>query len=477
MSGALAASPQPLALRSYQLDAVERIRAAFASGRRRVLFVLATGGGKTVCFSYIVAGAVRRGRRALVLGHRQEILDQIEGALSLAGVPFGIIAPGHVETDSPVQIASIATLARRLNRWRDRFDFAVVDECHHAVAGSWAAVLASQPRAHVLGVSATPQRLDGRGLREQFDEIVIGPSTAELIEARWLSPFVVYEPTSAPDLSAARMRGGDFAVEDLRAAMDGVVIGAAVAEYQRLCPGAPAVAFCVDVAHSQAVAAAFRDHGVKAAHVAGDTPAAERRAAIAALGNGGLDVLCNCQLFTEGVDIPTIAAAVLLRPTASVTLFLQMVGRTLRPAPGKARAVILDFAGNVARHGLPDDARAWSLDAKRRRQRERAEGSGLRRCAACAALNRPSAQSCVECGGDLKTPRERREVEVALQEAKRRELEDALARMSKFERLAWAGADEDRLRLVARVSGYRPGWIYFRRRELAELRLIAGGVQ
>ncbi len=133
-----------------------------------------------------------------------------------------------------------------------------------------------------LGVTATPERLDGRGLGEQFDALVIGPSTAELIEAGWLSPAVVFEPAQAPDMSAAKIRAGDFAVEDLRAVMDGVVVGAAVAEYQRICPGVPTVVFCVDMAHSEAVAERFRATGSRAAHVDGETPASDRRRAIAA---------------------------------------------------------------------------------------------------------------------------------------------------------------------------------------------------
>ena len=161
-----------------------------------------------------------------------------------------------------------------------------------------------------------------------------------------------------------KIRAGDFAIEDIRDAMGGVVIGAAVDEYARLCPGVPAVAFCVDRAHSEAVAERFRAGGRRAAHVDGETPANDRRNAIASLGNGGLDVLCNCGLISEGVDVPAIGAAILLRPTASVALYLQQVGRALRPSPGKDRAIILDFAGNVARHGLPDEPRAWSLDAK-----------------------------------------------------------------------------------------------------------------
>ena len=467
-----------LTLRDYQVDAVDRIRAAYADARR-VLYVLPTGGGKRIVFSHILASAASRGKRVLVLCHRQEIFEQAEVSLALADVEYGKIAPGCGETAAPVQIAMVATLAqsKRLERWAGRFDFVVVDETHHAVSPTWARVLASQPGAKVLGVTATPERLDGRGLAEQFDTLVIGPSTADLIRTKWLAPPVVFEPIAGgPDMSGARIRAGDYAIEDQRAAVGSVVIGAAVDEYARICPGVPSVAFCVDVAHSQAVAQRFREAGWRATHLDGETAASARRNAIAGLGNGGLDVICNCGLISEGVDVLSIGAAILLRPTASLALYLQQVGRALRPAPGKERALILDFSGNCARHGLPDEPRTWSLDSKPVKQRERGDGPRVRRCKACGALNRASAHSCISCDADLRTPKERREVEIALRQAREREDADLVQSLCYRDRLLWAGNDEQRLRLVARLSGYQPGWVFHRMREIAaKQREIAHG--
>jgi DNA repair protein RadD len=465
------ASPAPLgtavpSLRDYQQDAVTRVRAAYSAGARSVLLVMPTGAGKTVTFAYIITNAVRGGRRILIIAHRVELLDQIAGALDLAGVAYGVMAPGCPDSDAHVQIASVATLARRLPRWRDRFDFVVADEGHHAVSATWASILASQPSAHVLGVTATPERLDGRGLKEIFDALIEGPSTGELIEQKWLSPFVCYEPIVGPNLSGARLRAGDYAIEDIREAMGGVVIGSAVDEYHKRLLDRPTVAFCVDVEHSMAVAERFRAAGVKAAHVDGETSARERRAAIAALGDGSLQVLCNCGLISEGVDVPAIVGAILLRPTASLALYLQQVGRALRPAPGKNCAVILDFAGNVARHGLPDAPRAWSLDAQARRARKKTEGAPRPRRCECGALNQPRARICAECGADIRTAKERAEVEIALCEAQRTEQEKTIARMFPRDRWTWAGSNVERLRLVARVSGYKPGWVYMRLQSL-----------
>ena len=248
--------------------------------------------------------------------------------------------------------------------------------------------------------------------------------------------------------------------------MGGVVIESAVAEYGRICPSTPAVAFCVDIAHSEAVAARFRSHGYRAAHVDGETPSQERRRLIAALGTGEINVITNCGLISEGVDVPAIGTAILLRPTQSLALYLQQVGRSLRPAPGKDRALILDFAGNALRHSLPDAPREWSLESKARRGRFQCDASTVRRCEACGVLNPRSAQTCSECGADLLTTRERAEITMRLRADESARLGDQIRAMSYAQRVRWAGDDEDRLRLVAMACGYKKGWVFHRLEEL-----------
>lgn len=447
-------------LRDDQRRFICDLDAAFAQGARRVLGVAPTGCGKTVAFSHMVAHAARNGARVLILGHRQEIVAQISAALDRNGVAHGLIVAGATDPVDRVCVASIQTLAMRLGRFAGAFDLVVVDEAHHAVSDSWSRVLAAFPRARILGVTATPERLDGRGLADVFDHMVVGPSVAELIAAGFLSPFTIFAPTKVPDLSGVRTRAGDFAIEDLRERMGGVVIKAAVAEYLRIAPGRPAIAFCVDIDHSRALADAFCRAGVRAMHVDGETPARDRRAAVAALGRGGLDVISNVALFGEGVDVPDVAAAILLRPTQSVGLFLQQVGRALRPAPGKDRALILDFAGNTIRHGLPDEPRDWSLESKPRRERPRGPAMGLRRCGDCGALNQRDAQSCGHCGADLRTPLERMEVNIRLAHATAAEQRAKIRAMNYSQRLNWAGASEDRLHEVAAACGYKKGWVF-----------------
>jgi DNA repair protein RadD len=457
---------EPQGLRPYQQCGLEEIRAAFLSGARAVLYVAPTGSGKTVLFTSLVNGTMRRGKRCIIIAHRIEIVEQVAAALAGLGVPHGVIAPGFPETPEPVQVANIASLVRRIDR-HDHYDLIVVDESHHAVAGTWRRVIDAMPGAKVLGVTATPERLDGRGLGDVFGEMVTGPTVAELIEAGYLSRFTCFAPTT-PDLCGISTRAGDFAVDELAGIMARpVIVGSAVSSYEKLCPGKRAIVYGVDRRHSMMLAERFIERGHKAAHVDGDTPKDERRAMIKALATGKLHVITNCGLISEGLDVPAIEAVLLARPTQSLALYLQQVGRALRLAPGKDRAFILDCAGNLYRHGMPDAERQWSLDGKPRRQREPGDMPRLRHCEHCEAINPPKAPTCTACGADLKpTPHEQREIEAELRRIEHLRDIGALRTMRYNEVLEWAGSDDAKLHQVAAARGYRPGWVWHRKQDL-----------
>ncbi len=476
-------APTAVVLRDYQLRAINGVRDAFRSGARAPLLVLPTGGGKTVVFSAIAAAAVARGRRVLVLAHRRELVRQAGAKLGAAGVAHGVIAPGFEPTGYAVQVGSVQTLARRLGKPQyARFDLIVADEAHHAVAGQWAAILAAHPEARLLGVTATPERLDGKGLGIEaggpFDAMVEGPSVAELVAGGFLVPTRVFAPSGAPDLSGVATRGGDYEVGALAQVMGNRhLIGDAVAHYARLAPGLPAVAFCVSVQHAEDVAAAFRDGGWRAKAVNGDTPTADRDAALAGLATGDVQVLCTCDLISEGLDVPAIGAAVLLRPTKSLGLYVQQVGRGMRPAPGKDALVVLDHAGNTLRHGLPADARTWRLGGRARRFSGTAP---VRECPQCNAVHGAAAPACPECGHEYrKTERDLATVEGELHEiaaAKAVAMRAQRLRMLPLRRLLEDARTEADLREIAAARGYKAGWVYhvLRDRSLTGLARLAG---
>ena len=395
-----------ITLRDYQQSGVSGIRSAFAQGASSVLFVLPTGGGKTVTFAYVAERAVARGNRVLVMAHREELVAQISGALYAMHVEHGLIAAGRQESEQRVQVASVQTLARRVAKHPGRYgaDLIVVDEAHHAVAGSgWGQIIDAMPGARLLGVTATPIRLDGRGLGRgaggYFDALVDGPSVSDLIGRGYLAAPRVFAPPHQLDLSGLRTRAGDFAAADLAGAVDKPVItGDAVAHYARLCPGQPAIAFCASVAHAEHVAEQFRAAGWQAAALDGKTDPVRRRQMIADLGAGALHVLTACDVVSEGTDIPRVMAAILLRPTQSEALFLQQVGRAMRACEGKTHALILDHAGNTMRHGLPTEDRQWSLDGRpRRAKKSDVEDVRITQCPACYSVHEPG-PACPHCG-------------------------------------------------------------------------------
>ena len=411
-------------LRPYQTQLITDIRLQYQLGRRSVLAVLPTGGGKTVCFSYIAQAAARRGNRVCILVHRQELLDQASRSLTAMGVNHGRIAAGRsMDLSHGVQVASVGTLARRLHLLpQDFLQLLVVDEAHHSNAGTWVKVLQHFRRARLLGVTATPVRLDGRGLGEWYQSMVLGPSAAWLTENGYLANARVLAPPGF-DATGLRKRMGDF---DAKQAAErvGTIMGDAVSHYRKHLQGQTAIAFCCSVAHAEAVADAFRLQGITAASIDGSMDGATRRRLLEDLGTGRIKVLTSCQLIGEGIDVPSVGGCILLRPTSSVSLHLQMIGRCLRPSPGKPAAVVLDHVGNTLRLGHHLEDRDWTLDGIKKRDREAAPS--VKVCPACFAAMASQVRQCIECGHEFAP--EKRElkqvdgelVEVAMR-AKRRE--------------------------------------------------------
>lgn len=436
-------------LRDYQLDLIERTRGALRRGVRRVLLQAPTGAGKTALTAHMIGTAASRGKRCWFVVHRRELVMQSIAAFDQVGVPHGVVAAGwQADRSQPVQVASIQTLARRLNLY-ERPDLVVWDECHHLAAGQWAKAQAAITGAVEIGLTATPMRLDGRGLDDHFDEIVAGPSTSQLIADGWLSPFKYYAP-GRPTLDGVHSRMGDYARGELAGAMDKPQItGDAIAHYRRLCDGQRALVFACTIVHSRAVVEQFRAAGYPAEHVDGCTDSAERDAAIDRFRSGRTLILSNVDLFGEGFDLPAASAAILLRPTQSLALYLQMCGRVLRTADGKSHATILDHAGNVQRHGMPDDEREWTL-AGRRGKRGGESTICVRVCEQCYTASPSGTAVCPACG--FVWPVQERaieEVEGELVEVDR----EALRRAARSEQgSAWS---LDQLTQLGRDRGYK----------------------
>jgi DNA repair protein RadD len=399
-------------LRPYQTQLVTEIRGQYQLGHKAVLAVLPTGGGKTVCFAHIAQAASIKGNRVLILVHRAELLDQASRAMP---VPHGVIAANRaMDLSHTVQVASVQTVARRLHLLpRDFFQLLVVDEAHHTTAGTWARVIAHFHAAKLLGVTATPIRGDGRGLGEHYQAMVQGPTAAELTEQGYLAPARVLAPPGF-DLAGLRKRMGDFDTKQAEQRV-GTIMGDCLGHYRKHLSGQTAIAFCCSVAHAEAVAHLFQSAGIAAASIDGSMDAGTRRELLQRLAVGDLKVLTSCALIGEGVDVPSVGGCILLRPTASVGLHLQMIGRCLRPQPGKT-AVVLDHVGNTLRLGHHLEERDWTLDGLRKRDRDAAPS--VKVCPTCFATSPSTAQVCRDCGHVFAPPelRELRQVEGELVE-------------------------------------------------------------
>ena len=433
-------------LRPYQSQLVTEIRGQYQLGRKAVLAVLSTGAGKTYIFSYIAQQASIKGNRVLILVHRAELLDQASRSLSSMSVQHGLIQAGRgMDLSHTVQVASVQTVARRLHLLpRDFFQLLVVDEAHHTTAGTWARVIAHFAQAKLLGVTATPIRGDGRGLGEHYQAMVQGPTAADLTSEGYLAPARVLAPPGF-DSAGLRRRMGDFDTKQAEQRV-GTIMGDCLGHYRKHLSGQTAIAFCCSVAHAEAVAALFQSAGIAAASIDGTMDTSTRRELLQRLAVGDLKVLTSCALIGEGVDVPSVGGCILLRPTASVGLHLQMIGRCLRPQPGKT-AVVLDHVGNTLRLGHHLEERDWTLDGLKKRDREATPS--VKVCPQCFSTSVSTAQVCRDCGHVFAPPerRELRQVEGELQEiavTKRREQGKA--------------TDLEALRELAQQRGYKRGW-------------------
>lgn len=440
-----------LSLRPYQQQMIDETRAHFKALRKRVLLTLPTGGGKTALASRMLHGARDKGKRVWFCVHRRELIRQVSEAFAREGLAHSIVgADWPTDRHAMAQICSIPALAKRYKTLPPP-DMIVWDECHHLASKSWSALCKAFPSAYHVGLSATPARLDGRGLADYFDQMVRGPTVAELIEQKYLSRYRLFAPSTV-DTSGLHRRMGDFVTAESEALMNKPKItGDAISHYRKHCDGARAIVFCASIDHSRAVSKQFNEAGIPSLHI--DGKSAMRDEMVDDFKAGKVRILCNVDLFGEGFDLPAIEAAILLRPTMSLTLYMQQVGRALRPYPGKEQAIILDHVGNSVLHGLPDDDREWTLTGDVVKASKKNEVPAPRICPKCFGASRSGSQRCSICGEPF--PVEAREIVQV--DGELAEIE--VARQRREARVQQAKADSlEGLRELAKLRGYNERW-------------------
>lgn len=438
-----------ITLRPYQTEMIDRTRVALRQ-YRSVLLQAPTGAGKTALSAAMTGTATGKGLRTLFICHRVELITQTAETFDKVGIYYGFCSAGMpYNPNAAALVCGIDTLKNRLKDVGKR-DLIIWDEAHHTAAAGWRKVREFFPDAWHVGLTATPERLDGKGLDDLYDTLVLGPSVKSLIDDGYLCKYRAFAP-SRPQLGQVKKLGGDYNKGQLTEVMDGPSItGDAIAHYQKHAAGKRAVAFCTSVAHSEHVAQQFRAAGVPAVALDGTTDRVVRAAALAQFRRGEIHVLCNVDLFGEGFDLPAIEAAILLRPTQSLALFLQQVGRALRPVPGKDHAIILDHAGNIMEHGLPDDERDWTLQGKKGRKKKGEDEEKVRQCGECFHCHEP-APACPECGYVYPRAKPRQIEEVA---GELEEIDQEQLRAQRKREQAMAVTVDDLIKL-ATAKGYK----------------------
>lgn len=415
-------------LRDYQhlmlLEAARLMR----QGYKRILLVAPTGAGKTVMAAALMRSASLLAMTSEFIVHRKELIKQTSRSFDERGINHGFIASGWGFDPQQVTLAGVQTLVGRLDGLFPP-NTAILDEAHHATSDTWARVLSHYDGCYVIGFTATPCRLDGRGLKEQFDVMVMGPSVATLIARGFLSPYEFYAP-DIPDMSNVPVEQGEFQKAGAAAIMgDTKVVGNIVEQYLTLAPGEQGIVFAVNRDTSRKYADAFKAHGIPAMHVDGAMSRKERDYFDDAFRAGDVRMGINVNLFGEGYDVPNVSYMADCAPSRSRINVTQRWGRPLRLFPGKTRAIISDHAGNALPtwlggrgHGLPDDEVEYTLEGtEKRKSTVSDDATPITQCTNCFLVYPSARPACPRCGRDV--PAKPREVQT-----------DETRKMTKLER-------------------------------------------
>jgi len=403
-------------LRPYQKLAISKTEERLRAGVRRVILQAPTGSGKTICASHIMERAIGKKSKTLFLAHRKELITQAYEKLTDpiygCGIPLedvGIIKAGiekkFKRPQAAIQVASVQSV--KPDAIAGQYQVVIIDECHRARAKTYEKILEMLPHAVVVGLTATPKRLDNKGLDSIFDDIIPVAYPSELIRDGFImQPRVLsVDKHLLPNLKGVRTQAGDFNAHQLAVAVNKAeLVGSIVDHWLKNAKGLRTICFCSGIAHSKHVTEEFIARGVRAIHLDGSTPDDVRTKALLDLKNGELDVVCNCDLWVEGIDIVEVKCVILARPTKSLTIVLQQVGRALRPWEGVV-PIVLDHAGNClpedkGGHGFPTLDRDYSLEGT---VRLRTGSMRTMTCKYCFAVLAGSPAVCPECGCELRS--------------------------------------------------------------------------
>lgn len=444
-------------LRDYQQETIDKVYQSIKSHHRSIMVQQPPRTGKTVIMADIARRATAKGNRVLFMVHRQEIVQQVVKTFQADGVDMNLTTIGMVQT---------------ITRHVDDLDppqIIFVDEAHHALAETYQRVLRAFPKAYKLLFTATPYRLNGAGFTDIADDLITGKPVSWLIDHQFLAPVDYYAPSQIDASKLRTKRTGEYSEASIREAMKPKIYGNAVKHYLKLAAGKQAIAYTYNVDSAINLAQAFNSQGITARAVAGSTPKEERRKIIEDYRAGKIKIVTNAELFTEGLDLPNVDCVIMLRPTQSLSLYLQFAMRSMNPREGKT-ATIIDHVGNVERFGLPTDDREWTLEG---REKGKASSSGatiksVTVCQTCFASFYRTGGTCPYCGAALGEEKKLEVVDGAeLKKVTRSRLAivKRLEQSSAMQNIAGKRPSElksfKEIQAYAKLKGYRPGWSYY----------------
>lgn len=387
-------------LRPYQTQTISEIKEVFSKGFKSVLAVCPTGGGKTTIAAEMIRKANEKGSHILFLAHRSELITQAHSRLREFGMYAGVIMGKHKFKGDKINVASIQTLQRA--KVLPKADLIFVDEAHHSSSDSIKKILSFYPNAYIIGLTATPERLDGKPLSDIYKGgIVENVTINDLIKIGFLVPPITYSGKQELNLDSIKSSMGDYNTEQLFNVFDKPELYRGVIEkYKEFSDHKKAIVFCVNIEHSIKTAEEFIKAGYKAAHLDGESSDLERKTTLEKFKKGEITILCNVNILTEGYDEPSIEVVILNRATQSLTLYFQMVGRGLRLFENKKKCIVLDFGKNWEKHRLVTAPREWGFEGRKKKDKDKMGAYPTKECPECKMIMHQRLMKCSdeECG-------------------------------------------------------------------------------
>ena len=428
-------------LRNYQKKLISDLKQSLMSGNHNVVVQSPAGSGKTVTMAAIAKGATDKHNDVLFIIHRREIVEQVKQTFKAYGVDLTLCYVGMVQT-----------VTRRLEKL-DKPQLILVDECHHALAKSYTRIFEYFEQANVVGFTATPIRLSGQGLSKVFDDLILGPQIDWLIDNNFLAPYEYYSVKLIDDKKLKKNSTGDFSSKSMDSASKNIIYGDVIKTYKRVASNTKTIVYTHNVESSKKVSDEFNKAGYSSLQVDGKTPKKLREQAMNDFKTGKVKILVNAELYGEGVDVPDCQTVIMLRPTESLSLFIQQSMRCMRYRPNKT-ATIIDHVANYSRFGLPDSKRYWTLkDRNKTRKKSNTDSIAIKQCPKCFFVMKGSPSICPNCGESIKPDSVEMDVkkDVNLQVITNYIVTKKVSELHSYKEL----------QEYAKAKNYKNGWVYY----------------